>query len=158
MSETITTCLWFEGQAEQAARFYTDLLPNSAIDSMTRAPMDYPGGAAGSVLTVNFTLMGQQFMALNGGAFHKMTPAISLIIPCADQAEVDRIWAALEEGGSPMACGWITDRFGLSWQVTPIALTKMMTDPDPVKVKRVMEAFMPMIKLDIATLEKAYHG
>lgn len=155
----ITHCLWFDGEAEEAARFYVSLLPDSRIDAVMRSPMDYPGGQAGKVLTVEFTLAGESYLGLNGGPAYKPTPAVSFSVACEDQAEIDRLWAALEkDGGSPVQCGWITDRYGFSWQIVPRALGVMMRDGDPARVKRVMEAFMPMVKLDLATIQAAFRG
>ena len=154
----ITTCLWFDGNAEEAANFYATLLPDSRVDKVLRSPADYPSGSAGSVLTVEFTVAGQPFIGLNGGPQHPFTDAVSFMVNCEDQREVDRLWDALTAGGSPVQCGWLKDRFGLSWQITPTALLKMMADPDREKAKRVMEAMMQMVKIDIAGLQKAYDG
>jgi predicted 3-demethylubiquinone-9 3-methyltransferase (glyoxalase superfamily) len=154
----IIPCLWFDGKAEEAANFYVSLLPDSRVDKVMRAPVDYPGGSAGSALTVEFTVAGQQFMGLNGGPQFPFTEAVSFTINCEDQAEVDRLWDALTEGGSPVQCGWLKDRYGLSWQITPTVLPKMLADPDRAKAKRVMEAMMQMVKIDIAQLQKAYDG
>ena len=153
----IAPCLWFDGQAEEAAKFYVSLLPDSRIDRIMRSPADTPSGPAGSVLTVEFTLAGQQFMGLNGGPQYPFTEAVSFTINCKDQAEVDRLWSALTEGGgSEVACGWLKDRFGLRWQIVPTALMEMLTSPEREKAKRAMEAMMQMVKLDIAALRKAY--
>lgn len=155
----IAPCLWFDGQAEEAANFYVSLLPDSRIDKVMRAPADYPGGSAGTLLTVDFTLAGQQFMGLNGGPEFKFNEAVSFTINCEDQAEVDRLWNALiEGGGAPVQCGWLKDRFGLSWQIVPTILPKLMMDPDPEKARRVMEAMMQMVKLDIDGICRAYEG
>ena len=154
----IRPCLWFDGKAEEASNFYVSLLPDSRIDTVHRGQMDWPGGAKGEVLMVEFTLAGRPHMALNGGAHFQFTPAISMAYNCADQAEVDRLWDALSAGGSTMECGWLTDRYGLSWQITPARLIEMMRDPDPAKVDRVFRSMMTMVKLDIATLEAAYAG
>ncbi|PVA11368.1 hypothetical protein DC366_04565 [Pelagivirga sediminicola] len=154
----ISTFLWFDGQAEEAAAFYTGLFPDSSIDQTTRSPMDYPGGTEGDVITVGFTLTGRSFIAMNGGPDHPFTDAISLSIDCADQAEVDRYWDALGEGGEPVMCGWIRDRFGLSWQVTPRILPQLLADPDRAKAKRVMEAMGQMLKIDVAAIEAAAKG
>ncbi len=150
-----TTCLWFNGQAEEAANFYVSLLPNSRIERILRSPIDYPGGHAGKVLTVEFTLAGIQYLGLNGGPGHPFTDAVSLQIHCEDQAEVDRLWSALSEGGSEVACGWLKDRWGLSWQIVPIRLWELMNDPNPARAKRAMEAMMKMVKIDITTLDRA---
>lgn len=155
----IAPCLWFDGQAEEAANFYVSLLPDSRIDKVMRAPADYPGGSAGTLLTVDFTLAGQQFMGLNGGPEFKFNEAVSFTINCEDQAEVDRLWNALiEGGGAPVQCGWLKDRFGLSWQIVPTILPKLMADPDQAKARRVMEAMMQMVKLDIDGICRAYEG
>lgn len=154
----IAPCLWFDGKAEEAARFYVSLLPNSRIDSVLPYTVETPGGKPGEVMLVEFTLAGSAYLALNGGPYFKFTPAISLSVTCADQAELDRLWDALLDGGTPMECGWLTDRYGVSWQIVPEAMTRMIKDKDSAKVRRVMEAMMTMVKLDIATLERAYHG
>lgn len=155
----IAPCLWFDGKAEEAAKFYTSLLPDSRIERVMHAPADYPGGSAGTLLTVDFTLAGQQFIGLNGGPEFPFTEAISLTINCEDQAEVDRLWDALiEGGGSPVQCGWLKDRHGLSWQIVPTILPKLMADPDREKARRVMEAMLGMVKLDIDALKRAYDG
>jgi predicted 3-demethylubiquinone-9 3-methyltransferase (glyoxalase superfamily) len=150
-----TACLWFNGQAEEAAKFYVSLLPNSRIDRILRSPADYPEGMAGTVLTVEFTLAGIQYLGLNAGPGHPFTDAISFQIHCEDQAEVDRLWSALSQGGREVACGWLQDRWGLSWQIVPIRLWELMNDPDPARAKRTMEAMMEMTKIDIATIERA---
>lgn len=153
----IMPCLWFDTQAEEAVNFYVSLFPDSRIDAIVKAPMDYPGGKKGDVLNIDFTLIGQPYQALNGGPDFKFTPAVSLSVSCKDQAELDRLWnALLAGGGAPVECGWLTDRYGLSWQLVPEVLERMMTDPDPIRVKRVMEAFMKMVKFDIAALQAAY--
>ncbi len=158
MMDKISTFLWFDGQAEAAAEFYTGLFPDSRIDAITRTPMDYPGGKEGAPVTVGFTLSGRSFIAMNGGPDHPFTDAISLSIDCADQAEVDRYWDALSDGGAPVACGWIRDRFGLTWQVTPRILPQLLADPDRAKAKRVMEAMVEMVKIDVAIIEAAAKG
>lgn len=154
----ISPCLWFDGEAEEAARFYVSLLPDSRIEHVQKNPIDSPAGKAGSVLVVDFTLAGQRFMALNGGRRFEYTHAISFKIDCADQAEVDRLWDALSDGGSVEQCGWLKDRYGVSWQIVPTALIEMLTDPDPAKSQRVMAAIMRMVKLDIAAGKRAYDG
>jgi predicted 3-demethylubiquinone-9 3-methyltransferase (glyoxalase superfamily) len=155
---TISPCLWFDGKAEEAARYYVSLLPNSRIDAVLPYTVETPGGKPGDVMLVEFTLAGSPYLALNGGSNFAFTPAISLFVPCADQAEVDQLWNALLDGGTPMACGWITDRYGISWQIVPEAMTRMIKDKDSAKVRRVMEAMMTMVKLDLAVLERAYRG
>ncbi len=152
----ISPCLWFDGEAEEAAKFYVSLLPNSRIDRVQKNVMDSPAGKAGTVLVVEFTLGGQTFMALNGGRRFEYTHAISLKIDCADQAEVDRLWDAMSDGGKVDQCGWLKDRYGVSWQIVPTVLAKLIGDPDPAKAQRVMQAMLGMVKLDIAGLERAY--
>lgn len=154
----IIPCLWFDGKAEEAARFYVSLLPDSRVDAVLPYSVDLPGGKPGDVMSVEFTLAGARYMALNGGPAFRFTPAISLFVPCADQAEVDRLWDALSDGGAPQQCGWVTDRYGVSWQVVPKALGEMLKDKDPARVRRVTEAMLQMVKLDIGTLERAYRG
>ncbi|MCG7392994.1 VOC family protein [Microvirga sp. ACRRW] len=154
----IAPCLWFDGNAEEAAKFYVSLLPDSRIDAVLPYTVETPGGKPGDVMLVEFTLAGSPYLALNGGPNFQFTPAISLFVPCADQAEVDRLWNTLLDGGTPMACGWITDRYDISWQIVPEAMTRMIKDKDSAKVRRVMEEMMTMVKLDLAALEKAYRG
>ncbi|MGH7186098.1 MAG: VOC family protein [Pseudomonadota bacterium] len=155
----ISPCLWFDGQAEEAARLYTSLVPDSRIDSVNRAPADYPSGSAGDVLTVEFTLAGGSYIGLNGGPHFKFTEAVSFTIHCEDQAEVDYYWDALTaEGGAPSQCGWLKDKFGLSWQIVPSDLGEMLQDQDPAKSRRTMEAMLAMDKLDIARLKQAHAG
>jgi predicted 3-demethylubiquinone-9 3-methyltransferase (glyoxalase superfamily) len=155
----ISPCLWFAHEAEEAANFYVSLLPDSRIDVVQRNVTDNPGGKAGSVLVVKFTLAGQSFMALNGGKPLDFTHAVSFMINCADQAEIDRLWdALLSNGGKPVQCGWLTDRYGLSWQIVPHMMPGLLAGPDPAGAKRTMEAMMQMVKLDIAALQKAYDG
>ena len=155
----ITPCLWFDGDAEEAAKFYTSLFPNSGIDGVQRSPADNPSTPAGAVLTVDFTLDGQKFVGLNGGPEFTFSEAVSFMIDCQDQAEVDRYWDALiEGGGSPSQCGWLKDRFGLSWQVVPRQLNEYLTGPDAEGAKRAMEAMLEMTKPDVAALRDAYDG
>ena len=155
----ISICLWFDHNAEDAANFYTSLLPDSRIDAVHRAPADYPDGKEGAALLVEFTLMGRPFQGLNGGPHFTFNEAISLTIPCTDQAEVDRYWDALiADGGKPVQCGWLKDKFGLSWQIVPDALGRLMGSSDQAQSKRVFEAMMQMIKLDVAELERAAAG
>ncbi|HEV3142827.1 MAG TPA: VOC family protein [Gemmataceae bacterium] len=153
--QKVTPCLWFDGQGEEAARFYVSLLPDSRIDRVTRSPADTPSGPAGMVLTVEFTLAGSRFLALNGGPQYQFTEAVSFTIACADQAEVDRLWSALSDGGSEGPCGWLKDRWGLSWQIVPVRLYELLRDPDPARARRAMQAMMRMSKLNIAELERA---
>jgi predicted 3-demethylubiquinone-9 3-methyltransferase (glyoxalase superfamily) len=150
--------LWYTDKAEEAAAFYASLLPNSKVDSVTALPADTPSGPAGSVKVVEFTLMGQPFMAISAGPFDPFNHAVSFMVLCDDQAEIDRLWTALSEGGKTEQCGWLRDRYGLFWQITPTVLGKMMKDPDRARAKRVTEAMLKMTKLDIAGLERAYHG
>ena len=151
----ISPCLWFDGEAEEAAKLYVSLLPNSRIEHVQKNVTDSPAGKAGTVLVVDFTLAGQRFMALNGGRRFEYTHAISFKIDCADQAEVDRLWDTLSAGGTIEQCGWLKDRYGVCWQITPAALGKMMRDPDRAKAGRVMKAMLAMKKIDLAALEKA---
>ena len=156
--QKVTPFLSFDGQAEEAARFYVSLLPDSRIDRVTRSPMDTPSGAAGTVLFVEFTLGGTQYIALNNPGV-SFTEAVSFMIACADQAETDRLWAALTaDGGSEVACGWLKDRWGVFWQVTPTRLMELIKDPDRDRARRAMEAMIKMIKIDIATVEQAADG
>jgi len=155
----IAPCLWFAGEAEQAARFYVSLLPDSRIDHVQRNVVDTPSGPEGSVLVVEFTVAGQQFMALNGNTSLPFNHAVSFKIDCTDQAEVDRLWdALLADGGEPVQCGWLRDRFGVSWQVVPTAAMKLFAGPDRDGAKRAMQAMMQMVKLDSAALQRAYDG
>ena len=155
----IAPCLWFDGQAEEAATFYTEIFPNSRIDKISRSPADNPSTPAGAVLTVDFSLDGSRFIALNGGPGFHFSEAISFSIDCEDQAEVDRYWDALiDGGGEPSQCGWLKDRFGLSWQVVPRQLNEMFESPDREAAKRAMEAMLEMQKLDVAKLREAYEG
>jgi predicted 3-demethylubiquinone-9 3-methyltransferase (glyoxalase superfamily) len=154
----ISPCLWFKDEAEEAAKFYVSLLPGSRIDRVQKNVVDSPGGKAGTVLVVDFTLAGQRFLALNGGMQVEYTHAISFSVDCTDQAEVDRLWDGLSNGGSAVQCGWLRDRYGMSWQIVPSVLPKMLADPDPAKAQRVMQAMLQMVKLDIEGLRKAYDG
>ena len=155
----ITPCLWFDGKAEEAAKFYTSLLPDSRIDRVTRSPADNPSTPKGAVLVVEFTFAGQQFMGLNGGPQFPFTEAVSFVINCEDQAEVDRLWDALTaDGGKPVQCGWLKDRYGLSWQITPKALPELLRGPDKKGAERAMQAMMKMVKLDVAEIKAAYEG
>jgi predicted 3-demethylubiquinone-9 3-methyltransferase (glyoxalase superfamily) len=155
----ITPCLWFDGEAEEAAKFYVSLLPDSKIEVVQRNSVDSPGGKAGTVLVVEFTLAGQRFMALNGGMRLEYTHAVSFKIDCVDQAEVDRLWdALLANGGQTERCGWLKDRYGLSWQIVPSALPEYLGGADRAGAQRAMQAMLGMVKLDIAGLKKAYEG
>ena len=153
----ITPCLWFDGQAEEAASLYVSLVGNSRITSISRYSEAGPG-PAGSAMVVAFELDGQPFTGLNGGPQFKFTEAVSFQISCETQGEIDRLWAALSEGGQESQCGWLKDRFGLSWQIVPKVMPELMSDPDPAKVKRAMEAMLKMKKLDIAKLKTAHAG
>ena len=153
--QKITTFLWLDNQAEEAAKLYVSLFKNSKIGSISRYG-DAGPGPKGSVMMVTFQLDGQEFMALNGGPEFKFTPAISLFVNCETQQEVDALWDKLSEGGRKDRCGWLTDKYGLSWQIIPTALPKLMGDPDPEKSKRVMKAMLQMDKIDIAALERAH--
>ena len=156
--QKISTCLWFNGQAEQAARFYTSIFKNSRIGEISYYGPNTPG-TEGSVLTVAFQIEGQDFMALNGGPDFQFTPAISFVVDCHSQEEVDTYWERLLKGGGhPDQCGWLVDRFGVSWQIVPSVLNELLSDPDPVKANRVMQAMLQMVKLDIAALEQAQKG
>jgi len=147
-------CLWFDGQAEPAARLYTEVFPNSTIDGITHYGPDTPG-TEGAVLTVEFTLDGTRYIGLNGGPQFTFSEAISFQIMCADQAEVDHYWYRLSEGGYQDQCGWLKDQFGLSWQVVPTRLTELLQDPDPARANRAMQAMLTMRRIDIAALEAA---
>ncbi|MGF6549873.1 VOC family protein [Paraburkholderia youngii] len=155
--QKIAPCLWFDGNAEEAAEFYTSVFPASRI-ATTLHSTDAGPGPAGEVVAVTFEIEGQEFMVLNGGPQYKFTPAISLMVHCDSQEEVDRYWSKLLDGGEPVACGWLRDRFGVSWQITPNVLLQMLRDPDRAKASRLMAQMMKMVKLDIAPLEQAYRG
>jgi len=151
----IAPCLWFDGNAEDAAHFYTSLLPNSRVDAIHRAPTDYGSGKAGDALTVEFTLAGARYVGLNGGDQFPFSEAISLQIYCDDQAEVDRLSQALSAVPEAEKCGWVKDRFGLSWQLVPRRLNELLSDADRVRAGRVMTAMLRMKRIDIAELERA---
>ena len=156
---TITPCLWFDGQAEEAAAFYASVFPDSEVVSIMRAPADNPSTKAGDVLLVSFAISGQPFTALNGGPQFPLTEAVSFEIDCADQAEVDRYWEALVAGGGEHGpCGWLKDRFGVSWQVIPRQASDYLGGADPEGSRRAMEAMLAMGKLDIEALRRAYEG
>ena len=150
-------CLWFDGQAEQAAQLYTSVFPRSQIVNVSRYGPDTPG-TEGSVMTVDFVLDGQAYLGLNGGPQFPFTEAVSFQIMCADAAEVDHYWDRLTEGGEEGQCGWLKDRFGLSWQVVPTALPELLGDPDPARAQRAMQAMLGMGKLDVAELRRAADG
>jgi predicted 3-demethylubiquinone-9 3-methyltransferase (glyoxalase superfamily) len=153
--QKITPFLWFDNQAEQAAKFYVSVFPNSKIVSVARYG-DAGPGPKGTVMTVEFELHGQRFIALNGGPQFKFTEAISFSVDCKTQKEVDRYWEKLSDGGEEGPCGWLKDRYGLSWQINPTVLGEMLSDPEPEKAKRVMEAMLKMKKIDIKRLQQAY--
>ena len=154
----IAPCLWFNGDAEAAAEFYVSLLPGSRIDKVQRSPADTPGNKAGEVLVVEFTLAGQRFLALNGGMRFPHSPAVSFQIDCEDQAEVDRLWNALLDGGAAQQCGWLSDRWGVPWQVIPRELQALIGDPDPARAGRAMQAMLGMVKIDVEALRRAADG
>jgi predicted 3-demethylubiquinone-9 3-methyltransferase (glyoxalase superfamily) len=154
-----TICLWYDKDAEEAARFYAETFPDSSVDAVHLAPADYPSGKKGDVLTVEFTVLGIPCLALNGGPGVKHSWAFSFQVATADQAETDRYWSAIiGNGGQESACGWCTDKWGLSWQITPIALTKAITDPDSAVAQRAFAAMMTMKKIDVAAIEAARRG
>ncbi len=155
--QAFITCLWFDTEAEQAANFYTNIFKDSRLGRVHRHTEAGPG-PAGSVMLVEFELNGQKFSALNGGPQFTFNEAVSIVVPCADQAEVDYYWGSLSADGQEVVCGWLKDKYGLFWQVVPTVLMDMMTDPDPVKARRVAEALFTMTKLDIAGLQRAHGG
>lgn len=151
--------LWYAKEGEAAAKFYASIFPDSRVDGVTSMMSESPSGPPGSVKVVDFTLFGQRFQAMTAGPHHEFNDAISIVVMCDDQAELDRYWnALLEGGGQPQACGWLNDKFGVRWQVIPVALEEMMRDKDPARSKRASDAMLKMVKIDIATLEKAYRS
>ena len=157
--QKIVPHLWYSREAPEAARFYASIFPDSRVDRVTSLPADSPSGPAGSVELVEFTLFGQTFMAMSAGPHHDFNDAISFMVSCASQAELDKYWdAILQNGGKPQACGWIIDKYGVRWQITPTALIEMMTSPDKAKARRAAEEMMKQVKLDIARLEAAFNG
>jgi predicted 3-demethylubiquinone-9 3-methyltransferase (glyoxalase superfamily) len=162
IQQQISNCLWYDSEAEEAAVFYTSIFKNSRLGAITRYPkegFEIHGKPEGTVMTIEFELNGQQFLALNGGPQFRFNEAISLMVNCANQEEVDYHWDQLtRDGGEEGPCGWLKDKFGVSWQVNPVQLGEMLKDPDHKKVQRVMKAFMQMKKFDIAMLEKAFRG
>jgi len=157
--QKIATFLWYNREAEEAARFYTTLFPDSRVDRVSSLPSDSPSGPAGSVQIVEFTLFGQSFKAMSAGPHHEFNDAMSLMVSCESQAELDKYWdGILEHGGKPQACGWITDKYGVRWQIVPTALIAMVGDADKVKARRAADEMMKQVKFDIAKLEAAYHG
>jgi predicted 3-demethylubiquinone-9 3-methyltransferase (glyoxalase superfamily) len=156
--QKVIPCLWFDKQAEEAVNFYVSLLPDSRVDSVVHSPGDYPSGQAGDVLVVEFTLAGSRYTALNGGPYFTFNEAVSLQIDCEDQAEADRLTEALSAVPESEQCGWVKDRYGLSWQIVPYALPRLLADPDPAVRKRVFDAMMQMKRLNVAELERAAKG
>jgi predicted 3-demethylubiquinone-9 3-methyltransferase (glyoxalase superfamily) len=152
--QKITPFLWFDGRAEEAAELYTSLFKNSKVITVARYGEGGPG-PKGSAMTVKFQLEGQEFVALNGGPHYHFTPAVSFVVDCKTQQEVDHFWSKLSQGGQEMPCGWVSDKFGLSWQVVPTVLPELLTDKDAAKAQRVMNAMMQMKKIDIAALQRA---
>jgi predicted 3-demethylubiquinone-9 3-methyltransferase (glyoxalase superfamily) len=151
--------LWYATDAEEAARSYASIFPDSRVDRVTAMQSESPSGPPGSVKVVEFTLMGQRFQAMTAGPHHEFNDAVSLMVECEDQAEIDRYWnALLKDGGKEVACGWLNDRFGLRWQIVPATMQEWMSDPDPARSKRVTDAMLQMVKLDLATLKRAYEG
>ena len=157
MPNKITPFLWFDGQAEEAARFYASIFKNSKVGTITRYG-DGGHGPKGTVMTVSFTIEGHAFTALNGGPIYKITPAVSFVVNCKTQKELDRYWDKLGAGGKPIQCGWLEDKFGVSWQIVPAVLFKWISDTNPAKSNRVMQALLQMVKLDIKKLQDAYRG
>lgn len=157
--DKLTPCLWFATEAEEAVRFYVTLLPDSDIVHVLRSPIDNPASKAGAALLIGFTLAGRPFLALNGGQAMPRSHSFSFSVSCQDQAELDHLWSRLtENGGAEVQCGWLTDRYGYSWQIAPEVLPAMLADPDRERAGRVMRAMMGMVKLDIAALQRAYDG
>jgi len=157
-SSKILPFFWFAKKAEEAAAFYASIFPNSRVDRVTALHSDSPSGPAGSVKVVDFTLFGQRFQAMSAGPLDPFNHAISMVVLCDDQAELDRYWNALLKGGKAEACGWLQDKYGVSWQIVPAVMDELMGDQDPVRSKRVTDAMLKMVKLDIAKLQAAYGG
>ena len=156
--QKITPFLWYSNQAQEAAEFYASIFPNSRVKGVTSLPTDSPSGPPGSVKIVEFELFGQAFTAMSAGPLDPFNHAVSFVVTCDDQAELDRYWNALLEGGSAEQCGWLRDRYGLSWQIVPAELARLMSAPDKAGAKRAAEAMMGMVKIDLAALKKAYAG
>ena len=156
--QKITPHLWYAKEAEEAAAFYASIFPDSRVTRVTEMPAESPSGPPGSVKIVEFVLFGQDFMAISAGPLDAFNHSISFLVNCDTQEEIDRYWNALLEGGSAEQCGWLKDRYGLSWQIAPTVLGEMMTDPDKAKAKRVAEAMLKMVKLDVGALQAAYAG
>lgn len=159
MANDLRNCLWFDGAAEEAARFYAATFPDSSVDAVRKAPADFPGGKAGDVLTVDFTVLGRRCIGLNGGPMFKPNEAVSFMIVTEDQAETDLYWNAIvHNGGAESACGWCRDRWGFSWQITPRQLMDALAHPDPSVVKRAFDSMLTMTKIDVARIEAAVAG
>lgn len=159
MASKNTVCLWYDGAAEEAARFYADIFPDTTVTAIHHAPADYPSGKEGDVLLVEFTVMGIPCIGLNGGPAFQHDEAFSFQVATDDQAETDRLWNAIvQNGGQESACGWCKDKWGVSWQITPRVLTTALADPDRAAAKRAFEAMMPMTKINVAEIEKAWRG
>jgi len=156
--QKITPFLWYATQAEEAAAFYASIFPDSRVERVVTLPSESPSGPPGSVKVVDFVLFGQRFAAMTAGPLDPFNHAVSFVVNCENQAEIDRYWNALLDGGTPEQCGWLKDRFGLSWQIVPTVLGDMMADPDRAKAKRAADAMLKMIKIDIAALQSAYKG
>ncbi|HET6582821.1 MAG TPA: VOC family protein [Nannocystaceae bacterium] len=156
--QRITPHLWYAKEAEEAARFYASIFPDSRVDRVRTMPSESPSGPPGSVKIVEFTLFGQSFMAISAGPLDSFNHSVSFMVNCDDQAEVDRYWNALVEGGKAEPCGWVKDRYGLSWQIVPAVLARMLADKDPEKARRVGDAMLKMVKIDVAKLKAAYEG
>ncbi len=157
--QTITPCLWFDTQAEEAAKFYASVFPDSSIDYITRSSIDWPAGQAGDVIMVDFTIAGQRYQALNGGPSEPFNDRVSLSVACQDQGEVDHYWEALTaDGGEEVQCGWLKDKYGVRWQIVPDAMIAMLRDDNVEKSRRAMEAMVQMKKLDIEALQRAFAG
>jgi len=156
--QKITPFLWYSTQAEEAAAFYASIFPDSRVERVVTLPSESPSGPPGSVKVVDFVLFGQRFAAMTAGPRDPFNHAVSFVVNCENQAEIDRYWNALLDGGTPEQCGWLKDRFGLSWQIVPTVLGDIMADPDRAKAKRAADAMLKMVKIDIATLQAAYTG
>ena len=151
--------LWYAREAEEAARYYASIFPDSRVDRVTAMQSESPSGPPGSVKVVDFTLLGQRFQAMTAGPHHEFNDAVSIVVECEDQKEIDRYWdALLKDGGKEQACGWLNDKFGLRWQIVPAMMQEWMSDPDKARSKRVTDAMLQMVKLDVATLKRAYEG
>ena len=158
-SSKIFTHLWYAKEAEEAAKFYASIFPNSRVDRVTPLLSESPSGPPGSVKVVDFTLFGQRFQAMSAGPHHEFNDAVSIVVQCDDQVELDRYWnALLQGGGQAQACGWLIDKYGVRWQIVPALLEELMGDKDPTRSRKVTDAMLKMVKLDIAALEKAYRS